>query len=337
VEAIEASAGTFLVTTTRGVWRTRNIVIATGYSDRPLVPAIASRLAGGVHQVVPTAYRSPAALPGGGVLVVGASATGIQLADEIQASGRQVMLSTGHHIRVPRRYRGRDIMWWLDRAGILDETEESVYDVKASRQAPSFQLVGRSDHATLDLRRLSRAGVLVVGRLAAIDGHRLHFDDDLVKTTATADAKLASLLSRLDRVADRTGLDELVGEPEPFEPLWPAFLNAPTDLHLEAAGIDSVVWATGYRRDYSWLKLPLLDARGELSHRGGVTPWAGVYAIGLPFQRTRKSTFIDGVGADARVLAAHIAQRLRRRGMRASRASEPRERSGDRGAPRVSA
>jgi putative flavoprotein involved in K+ transport len=318
VDAIELDAfdETFLVTTTRGMWQTRNIVLATGYSDRPLVPAMAIGLDGGVQQVVPGEYRNPAALPGGGVVVVGASATGIQLADEIQASGRQVVLSTGQHLRVPRRYRGRDIMWWLDRAGILDETEESVYDVETSRQAPSFQLVGRPDHATLDLRRLRRAGVLVVGRLTTIDGHRLRFDDDLVKTTAAADVKLASLLSRLDRVADSTGLRGLVGEPEPFEPLWPAFVDAPTDLDLRAAGIDSVVWATGYRRTYPWLKVPLLDARGELRHDGGVTPCAGVYAIGLPFQRTRKSAFIDGVGADARVLAGHIAARLRQHGRR---------------------
>lgn len=312
VEAVEAIPGDdgFLVTTTRGVWRTRNVVLATGYSDRPLVPAMANRLDGGVHQVVPGLYRNPATLPAGGVLIVGASATGIQLADEIQASGRQVVLSTGQHIRVPRRYRGRDIMWWLDRAGILDETEESVYDVETSRQAPSFQLVGRSDHATLDLERLRRAGVLIVGRLLSIDGHRLHLDDDLVKTTVAADAKLASLLSRLDRAADDTALGGLVDEREPFEPLWPSFVRAPTDLHLRSAGIDTVIWATGYRRDYSWLKIPLLDVRGELLHHGGITPRAGVYALGLPFQRTRKSTFIDGVGPDARVLAKHIAERV---------------------------
>jgi putative flavoprotein involved in K+ transport len=312
VEVLEsdASSDAYRVTTTRGVWRARTIVLATGYSDRPFVPSIANHLDEGVLQVVPSEYRSPAALPLGGVLVVGASATGIQLADEIHATGRQVVLSTGQHLRVPRRYRGRDIMWWLDRAGILDETEESVYDVEMSRQAPSFQLVGRPDHATLNLDRLRRAGVRVVGRLSSIDGHRLRFDDDLVKTTVAADVKLASLLSRLDRVADTTGLDGLVDEPEPFEPLWPAFVDAPTELHLKAAGISTVIWATGYRRDYSWLRLPLLDPRGELLHHGGVTRWAGVYALGLPFQRTRKSTFIDGVGADARVLARHVAVRV---------------------------
>ena len=151
-----------------------------------------ARLDGGIHQVVPSDYRNPAALPGGGVLVVGASATGIQLADEIQASGRQVVLSTGHHLRVPRRYRGRDIMWWLDRAGILDETEESVYDVETSRHAPSFQLVGRPDHATLNLNTFAAPASSSSGVCSTIDGHRVHFDDDLVKTTAAADAKLAS-------------------------------------------------------------------------------------------------------------------------------------------------
>lgn len=308
VDSIEAAHGQFRVTTSGGVWLARNVVLATGYADAPLVPWLAARLDAGVLQVVPRDYRSPAALPRGGVVVIGASATGIQLADEIQASGRQVVISTGQHLRAPRRYRGRDIMWWLDRAGILDATVESVFDVDTSRQAPSFQLAGRPDHATIDLERLRRAGVIVTGRLKAVDGHRLQFDDDLVKTTAAADVKLASLLLRLDRAAG--DLREPVEAAEPFEPLWPGFVSAPTGLDLKDAGIETVIWATGYTRTYPWLKLPLLDARGELLHQGGVTPCAGVYALGLPFQRTRKSAFIDGVGADARVLAEHIAVRL---------------------------
>ena len=312
IEALEPSADRFVVTTSAGVWQTRNVVVATGYADQPLVPAMASAL-DGVHQVVPTDYRNPSELPAGGVLVVGGSATGIQLAHEIQASGRQVVLSTGQHLRVPRRYRGPDIMWWLDRAGILDATAESVFDVDASRHAPSFQLVGTTDHATLDFERLRRAGIVITGRLAGIDRHRVRFDDDLLKTTVAADVKLAGLLSRLDVFADRAGLDAIVGPSEPFEPLWPAFTRAPVDLDMKSAAIDTVIWATGYRRTYPWLKLPLLDAHGELLQSGGVSPWPGVYAIGLPFQRTRKSAFIDGVGADARVLTGHIAIRLGQR------------------------
>lgn len=314
----DAAGDAFRVTTTRGAWRARHVVLATGYSDRPFVPAIASDLDGHIHQVLPNRYRNPTALPDGNVVVVGASATGLQLAEEIQRSGRQVWLSVGHHLRVPRRYRGRDILWWLDRAGILDETEQSVYDIETSRHGPSFQLVGRPDHATLDLQRLRRDGVQVVGRLRSVHGRHVRFDDDLVKTTAAADVKLASLLSRLDRLTDDPEFARLVGTPEPFEPLWPEFVTAPTELDLEAAGIRAIVWATGFRRSYEWLKIPLLDARGELMHQGGVTACPGVYAIGLPFQRTRKSAFIDGVGADARVLAADIATRLgvRRPGQR---------------------
>ncbi|HEX6973403.1 MAG TPA: NAD(P)-binding domain-containing protein [Vicinamibacterales bacterium] len=313
VEAIEADGDSFVVTTTRGTWRARNIVLATGYADRPLVPAVATRLDGTVHQVTPSEYRNPHMLPAGGVLIVGASATGIQLANELQESGHPVVLSTGHHLRVPRQYRGRDIMWWLDRAGILDDTEDTVHDVATSRQAPSFQLVGRPDHATIDLLRLRRSGVLVAGRLVAVDGRRVRFDDDLVKTTAAADVKLASLLARLDVMATNAGLDGVVDAREPFEPLWPSFQESLTELDLRAAGIETVIWATGYRRTYPWLTLPLLDAHGELLQHGGVTPWDGVYALGLPFQRTRKSAFIDGVGADARVLATHIARRVRQR------------------------
>jgi len=310
VEALHASGDAFLVSTTTGVWRTGSVVLATGYADRPSIPAVASRLDGRLQQVVPSDYRNPDQLPAGRVLVVGASATGIQLADEIRASGRHVVLSTGQHLRVPRRYRGRDIMWWLDRAGILDETEASVFDADMSRHGPSFQLVGRPDHATLNLETLRRAGVLIVGRLKGIDGPWLQFDDDLVKTTAAADVKMASLLSRLDHAVESAGFDGSLEPAEPVEPLWPAFVSAPTTLNLRALGIETVVWATGYRRSYAWLQIPVLDGCGELIHHGGVTPQPGVYALGLPLQGTRKSTFIDGVGADARVLASHIAARL---------------------------
>lgn len=310
VASVEGAGDQFRVITSRGIWHAPNVVVATGYSDRPLVPAMARGLAADIQQVVPGEYCRPDTLPDGGVLVVGASASGLQLAEEIHRSGRPVVLACGQHLRVPRRHRGRDILWWLDRAGILDETEQSVYDIDVSRRQPSFQLVGRPDHATLDLEGLRRQGVHVVGRLVGIDGHQVRFDDDLVKTTVAADIKLASLLARLDHLAATTELGRDVGEREPFEPLWPAFADAPTMLNLKASGIRSVLWATGFRRSYGWLKMPVTDARGELLHRGGITPYPGLYALGLQFQRTRKSAFIDGVGADARALAADIAARL---------------------------
>jgi putative flavoprotein involved in K+ transport len=243
------------------------------------------------------------------VLIVGASATGIQLADEIHRAGRPVTIAAGHHTRMPRRYRGRDIMWWLDRSGMLDATPDDVYDVDISRGQPSLQLVGRPDHSTLDLGMLQARGVRVVGRFTRADGQRLHFADDLVATTAASDAKLAMLLWRLDNFAREHGLDER-GIDEAFRPMWPQFVSAPTALDARDADIRTVIWATGYRRSYPWLEVPVLDGRGEIRHRGGVTEAPGMYVLGLQFLRRRNSNFIDGVGRDAREIAFEIAGHL---------------------------
>ncbi len=310
VLSVTTAGSGFDVRTSRGDWSARSVVVATGHCDVPLVPRMAGALPPDVMQITPTRYRRPSDVPDGGVLVVGASASGIQLADEIRASGRPVTIAAGHHTRLPRRYRGRDIFWWLDRMGVLDATPGDVADLEASRRQPSLQLVGRPDHATLDLAILAARGVRVVGRAAHIEGHRLELADDLVATTVAADVKLASLISRIDGFVDCAGLHGDVGPPEPFEPIWPAFTNVPTTLDLRAEGIASVVWATGFRRTYPWLHVPVLDADGEIRHVGGVTPVPGLYALGLSFQRRRKSAFIDGVGDDARELAAHLARVL---------------------------
>jgi putative flavoprotein involved in K+ transport len=308
VVSVEPLGGGYLVVTERGGWEAHNVVIATGYCDVPFVPTLATALPPDVAQVVPTRYRDPGELPEGGVLVVGASATGVQLADEIHASGRPVTLAVGHHTRLPRRYRGRDILWWLDAMGLFDETGDDVYDLEISRRQPSLQLVGRPDHSTLDLPLLERRGVRLVGRAVGVDGARVSFADDLVAHTAGADVRLARLLVRIDAFAASAGLESQVGPAEPFQPfLWPA--PAPEAIDLRAEGIQTVVWATGFTRHYPWLRVPVLDGRGELRHAGGVTPAPGLYALGLSFQRRRKSTFIDGVGDDARELAEHIAAR----------------------------
>jgi putative flavoprotein involved in K+ transport len=209
---------------------------------------------------------------------------------------------------MPRVYRGRDILWWLDAMGLFDETGDEVFDLELSRRQPSLQLVGRPDRATLDLPVLERRGVRLVGRAVGADGASLSFDDDLVAHTAGADARLARLLMRIDAFAASAGLESQVGPPEPFQPfVWPA--PAPTTIDLRAEGIRTVVWATGFRRHYPWLRVEALDERGELRHAGGITPVPGLYALGLGFQRRRKSAFIDGVGDDARELADHIAAR----------------------------
>jgi len=304
VTGVRRSGVGFAVDTSRGAWRARHVVVATGYCDQPRIPDAAAALPADIVQLSPTAYRSPAQLPPGGVLVVGASSSGIQLADEIARAGRAVTLAVGRHTRLPRMYRGRDIMWWLDAMGVLTETTAEVFDAAVSRSQPSLQLVGRPDRASLDLPILQARGVRLVGRVTSVDGARVSLSDDLVAHTAAADARLARLLARVDEFVRRTGVP--ASEPEPFEPfLWPA--PTPDAIDLRDAGIRTVVWATGFRRTYPWLHVPVIGADGEIRQAGGVTPVRGLYVLGMHFQRRRNSAFIDGVGADARELADAIA------------------------------
>jgi len=308
VVSVEPAAGGYQVTTDRRVCGAPVVVVATGHCDVPFMPDLGGRLPADILQQVPSRYRNPDQLPDGGVLVVGASSSGVQLADEIHRSGRPVTLAVGRHLRLPRRYRGKDILWWLDALGSFKETVDHVFDVEVSRRQPSLQLVGRPDHGTLDLAVLQAQGVRLAGRAVAVDGSRLLFEDDLVASTVAADAKLAQLLARIDAFAERSGPGEAIGTAEPFVPFWPAAAAtpAPTALDLRASGIRTVLWATGYRRRYPWLKVPILDGQGEIRHQGGVTPAPGLYVIGLQFLRRRDSSFIDGVGGDALFLARHI-------------------------------
>jgi len=297
----------YQVDTDHGSWLASSVVIATGDCDRPLIPAIASGLSGDVRQVAPSWYKNPSQLPDGGVLVVGASATGIQLAAEIHGSGRPVTVAVGRHTRLPRTYRGKDILWWLETMGVLGERAEDVKDLEVSRNQPSLQLIGSPDRRTLDLGSLTAAGVRLVGRATSASGHRMTFGDDLVETIVAADAKLAKLRSRIDRFIEAMGIGGELQAAEPFSRT--DIPDAPERLDLRAERIRTVLWATGYRRDYSWLHLPVFDGRGEIVHRGGVTPSPGVYVMGLRFLRRRNSSFIDGQALDAAELSEHLAAR----------------------------
>jgi len=307
VTSVSREGSAYRVETSRGGWLASSVVVATGNCDRPFVPGFASRLSDRVRQVVPTAYRNPAQLPQGGVLVVGASATGIQLADEIHGSGRAVTLAVSSHARLPRRYRGRDIQWWLDAVGVWAETAAEVRDLEKSRRDPSLQLVGSPEGRSVDLGILQDAGVRLVGRVTGARGTKVSLAGNLAESTASADRKLRRLLARIDAFVERRGLGPEVGPPERIRPIR-AHADA-FELDLESAGIATVVWATGYRRSYPWLRVDVLDAGGEILHDGGVTPSPGLYVLGLQFLRTRKSSFLDGVGDDAAYLAERIARR----------------------------
>jgi putative flavoprotein involved in K+ transport len=304
VEWVRRDDDAFIVATDRGCHRAANVIVATGWCDRPAIPAIAGDLYRGVAQVAPRDYRRPGELPSGGVLVVGASATGIQLADELRASGRDVTLAVGAHTRVPRCYRGIDIFWWLDRIGLLDRTIDQVPDAARARREPSLQLVGGPVHRSLDLATLRAAGVRLVGRVGAADGHRVQLGADLAATVADAQRGAARLLAAIDCHIDEQGLEDEVFDPEPLAAV--RLEPAPGELDLRAEGITSVIWATGHRRNYDWLQVPVLDLSGEIRQRRGVTPVPGLYVLGQRFQYRRSSNFIGGVGRDAAFVADHI-------------------------------
>lgn len=306
VRALRPFIGGYLLETDRGTWRARVVVVATGHCQVPAVPRFAAAVPPAIRQLSPSEYRNPGALPAGGVLVVGAGASALQIAEELRGAGREVILSVGRHTRAPRSYRGRDIWWWMDRAGMLSDRAEDQADIARARAQPSMQLVGGTPRRDLDLGTLKGMGVRIVGRTRGAAGRLLQLCDDLAETVAGAQKPLESMLSRIDRVADAMGA--------PRE-AWPAPLQGfgpgPARLDLVAESIRSIVWATGYRRDNAWLRVPgLLDATGEVRHRGGVTAAPGLYLLGLRFLRHRASNFIGGVGADAGALAAEAAGHL---------------------------
>ncbi|HWJ00753.1 MAG TPA: NAD(P)-binding domain-containing protein [Burkholderiales bacterium] len=309
VTRVRRSETGYAVETDRGEWRTRTLVLASGACNIPSVPAFAPALPQGIAALTPMQYRNPGQLEQGGVLVVGASATGVQLADEIQRSGREVTLAVGEHIRVPRRYRGRDIVWWMDTAGVQDQGYQEVDDLNRARNVPSLQLAGYSDYRDVDLNSLTALGVRLVGRLAGIRDGVAQFSGSLANMAALSDLKMNRLLGVIDDWAARNEVPGGVEPPQRFErtrvPAQP-----PLTLDLGRSGIRTVIWATGFRPDYSWLDVPVLDRKGRIRHDGGVADSPGLYVMGLQFLRRRKSALIDGAGDDARELSAHLAAHL---------------------------
>ena len=309
VTSVRRTESGYTIATNQGEWRSRVVVLASGACNVASVPAVAEAVPPSIATLTPMQYRNPGQLEQGGVLVVGASATGVQIAEEIQRSGRPVTLAVGEHIRMPRRYRGRDIQWWMDAAGILDQRYEEIEDLARARAVPSLQLAGYPDSRTLDLNSLTDLGVKLIGRLAGIREGKALFSGSLRNQVALSDLKMNRLLDTIDAWAKANGVED---EVEPPHRLAPTRVEGapPLSLDLKRGEIRTIIWATGYRPDYSWLDVPVLDRKGRIRHDGGVVESPGMYLMGLQFLRRRKSALIDGAGDDARDLSAHIARFL---------------------------
>lgn len=301
---VGAHVGGYIVQTTAGAIACESVVIATGACARTRLPVFAGELPDTILQFTPLTYKRPADLPAGGVLVVGASASGVQIARDLRLAGRAVTLAVGAHTRLPRTYRGGDIMFWMDRLGLFDLAYDEVDDIERVRRTPSMQLMGDPEGQSVDLNALQDIGVEIAGRLAGIAGGRAQFSGSLANVCAAADLKLVRLLDAVDDWIETQGFTDLVAPPDrPAPTRLPAVPRL--SLDFAKADVTSVVWATGYAPDHGFVDLPVFDAKGRIRHDGGVVA-PGLYVMGLPFLRRRKSLHIDGAGEDARDLADHL-------------------------------
>jgi putative flavoprotein involved in K+ transport len=306
VHTVRAAPEGFEILANGDVLHARAVVLATGACIRPAIPRNAGAIPRSITTLTPLTYRDPGQLPEGGVLVVGASATGVQLAGEIHRSGRPVTLAAGEHVRLPRTYRGHDIFWWLQATGVLAERYDQVDDLTRARHLPSPQLTGTSRATITDLNALAALGVRIVGRLGRIADGVAQFSGSLPNTCALADLKMNRFLTRADQWATTSGLDDELLPPHRFVPTR-VDPRTPLELDLTSGETTTVLWATGFRPDHSWLDIPVRDRTGHIRHDGGVVTGApGLYLLGLPVLRTRASTYIHGAGADSDALAGHL-------------------------------
>jgi len=309
VTSVRLNGDGYQVTTNEGTWRCRSLVIASGACNVAVTPAVADAIPATINTLTPHEYHGPEQIEAGGVLVVGASATGMQLADEIQRAGHDITIAVGEHVRMPRTYRGRDIQFWLDAAGILNERYDEVDDIVRARRLPSPQLVGAHEPAMLDLNNLTDNGAKLVGRLMGVRDGVAQFSGSLRNVCALADLKMHRMLDTMDEWA---ATSPQASQFEAIERYERTRVDASADLtlSLKDGAIRTIVWATGFRPDYSWLDVPVLDRKGRIRHDGGVAESPGMYVVGLPVLRRRKSSFIHGTEDDVRDLTSHLADYL---------------------------
>ncbi|MFT5139129.1 MAG: putative flavoprotein involved in K+ transport [Lysobacterales bacterium] len=311
VNSVSRNGSGYRVETDQDEYKARSVVIASGACNIPAIPKISGSIPDDIVQMTSRNYRNPGQLSEGGVLLVGASATGLQLAEEIHQSGRPVSLAVGEHVRLPRTYRGKDIQWWMHSAGLLDEGIEMVDDLRRVRHLPSPQLIGNSDHQIHDLNRMSDLGIRLFGRLMAVNNGQAQFSGSLKNVCALSDLKMNRLLNTIDEWAEQSPDASHFEPPERFDRTQVEDSPA-LNLNLEKDDIRTIFWATGYRPDYSWLDVPVLDRWGLIRHDQGVVDAPGMYLLGLPFMRLRKSSFIHGAEDDALHISSHLAAYLNR-------------------------
>lgn len=292
----------FVAQTSAGPIAADYVIAATGAFQTPVIPNVLPADCG-LHQMHSASYRNPQDLPEGAVMVVGAGSSGVQIAAELARAGRKTFLSVGPHDRPPRRYRGRDFVWWL---GVLN-----LWDLEAtpSVEHTTIAVTGSDGGVTVDFRDLAKAGVTLLGRTEAYKDGKLHFAQDLARNVQSGDAYYLNLLAEADLYIERNGLD-LPPEPEAHDlpPLPKEILTPPDSLDPQAEGLTTVIWATGYGRDFGWLPQGALDEAGQPAHARGVSAEPGIYFLGLPWQSRRGSSFIWGVWHDAKFVSDHIAK-----------------------------
>jgi putative flavoprotein involved in K+ transport len=305
VNRLGLNSNGYEVETDKGTWHCKAVVVASGACNVPSVPKIADAIPADISQLTSSEYRNPDQLEEGGVLIVGASSTGLQLAQEIHRSGRPVRIAVGEHVKIPRTYRGKDIYWWMDAAGILDEGLEEIDDVNRARHLPSPQLIGSYEQQLFDLNAMTRQGIKLHGRLMGFNNGNAQFSGSLKNVCALADLKINRLLNAIDEWAEQSPDSASFETPERFD-------STETEdspelvLNLAGNGIKTILWATGYKPDFSWLDVPVLDRKGMIIHEGGVAKSEGMYVVGMPFLRSRRSSFIHGAQRDAHHIAKHL-------------------------------
>jgi putative flavoprotein involved in K+ transport len=300
-------AGGFALETTAGTCHARAVVVATGGYHRPDIPRLAERLPEGLAQLHSSAYKNPGALPAGAVLVVGSGQSGCQIAEDLHLAGRRVHLCVGSAPRTARRYRGKDVVEWLDDMGYYSMAVHEHPLKERVRAKANHYVTGRDGGRDIDLRQRAREGMRLHGRLLEVRGGTLRFADDLRRNLDQADAVAESIKTSIDKYIEARGLQ---APPEArYLPVWEPG-DVPATLDLAESGISAVVWSTGYLSDYRWIEVPVFDGKGYPAHQRGVTTADGLYFLGLPWLHTWGSGRFSGVGADAAYLADRIAARL---------------------------